>query len=367
MLITRKAQGDRSADSHGMWWWGLIDAEFELFQENRFNLVAETVVIPIGFKNEVGKPPELVRFDNPAFKFTFSEPDYWKAIARLHFTIQRLRSYLAVVAAQPVPMRYLLVGDRILAPGAFDTGSVFGVRRIPGSEEPFRSLETAQQSARNVVQKSRSADHLIDAIVEGSPLDRALTHAGNALWVVDELDAYLHCWRSIDAVFAIEVQHLQKLGRSKPQLRDNGFARGVLDNLDWDGSGPDAVKAVSERSRIGYTVFEHLGLDLAEDVDDLARARRALAHGDVSFEEFQLIVNKLPRMLAIAYRVTCSALLRELGDAHGLVEILPATSIPPAQIVYEMDPEMTKRIRQAARDDYERRFGARHSADGAEK
>jgi len=364
MLIARKALGGDPADSQGMWWSGLIAAEFESFQENRFNLVAETTVTPIGFRNEAGKPPQLVEFDNVALKFTFSEPDYWKAIARLHFTVQRLRSYLAVVAAQPVSMRYLLVGDRILASGVFDTGSVFGLRRIPGLEEPFRSLETAQQSARNVVQNSRFADHLMDVIEEGSPLDRALTHAGNALWVVDELDAFLHSWRTIDAVFAIETQRLLKLGRGQSQPSNNQFAKGVLDRLDWDESESDARRNVSERSRIGYTVFEHLGLDLSEDIDDLARVRRALAHGDVSFEEFQLIVNKLPRMLAIAYRVVCSALLRQVAEAHGVVEVLPTTGIPPARIEYEMDPEMTKRIRQAAREEYERRRGTHPSANG---
>ena len=356
MLINRESP---DSDSGPMWWAEFIDPLYEVFQADRYNLVAEAVFPTIGFKAEQGRAPELNRVEGVAFKFTFSNPDYWAAVARLNFMAQRLRSYIAVVAARPVSLRYILAGDRITRVGEFDQGFGLGFRQIPGVEPPFTSLDAAARAVRRISQKVRGVDSLFARIDEGSALDRALSHMGNAQWVVDDLDSYLHAWRAIDACFARELDALRDSDPVRHRGPDNPFGSEVYGRLKSGSAAPLEPESFAEKTRIGYTVYSHLGYDLTEDIDEFVAGRSALAHGDVTLTEFRLVEKKLPRLLAISYRVTCSALTRQVPEARDFVEVLTNESIPSARIEYEMDSEMTKRIHEAARLDYERTKGGR--------
>ena len=354
MLIRQDRAKDDPALLSYPWWYRLIDAERAAFQENQFNVIAQTTMpgVAVG-ASEDSKGPSIYS-ENVAFQYNISDTDYWRAIARLEFILQRLRSYLAVAAARPVPLRYAFVGDRIERGGEYAV-SPFSHRQVPGSNGPYLSMDTLWQTIRTVVAKAPSIDGFMERIPEGSALDRALTHAGNALWVVDDLDAYLHCWRAIEAAFGIEVDLLLSQGKGAVPTGRNPFESAVRERIQWGRRGTEASKDVSQAARIGYTVCERLGYDLSEDIEEIVSARRAVAHGDVSLEEFRLVESKLFRMIGLSHRVVCSALLGGFADAKGVVETLPNSSIPTAQVELEDDPAMTERIHQHLREEYEKR------------
>jgi hypothetical protein len=327
MLINRPQQGFGEWDRGKPWWAELVDQDFLLAQRDEYHLIAETCLQPVSYG--FGPGSQSVKFQAQAFDFRFVESNHWEALARLQTIARRLRGYVTFVSALPVPIRFAFAGDRVFIPSTYNSGP-FPTTRIPGIKSNLWTVEGAKQLAKTMLPRLRKTDDLMDSCEPGSPLDRAMVHAGEALWAPDDLDVIFHCWRSLEAVAQQDVNESGRRNLKKIP----GLSRTAL--------------------RITWSVDKRIGIDLSKEVKELEGCRNAVAHGRVREQDVRTASFSATRQLGIAYAVVGSAAREFQPEATSLLETPVVEDIPPRTAIEE-DPDFDERIRRILREQWEER------------
>ena len=344
MIISRASACYGDSVFPGGWWDEFLRPATSFQVEDEYNLIAETVIpsvqiFPPGHPDNV-----LVKFESVAFKFTFREEKHWVALARLNLLSRRLRSYLAVVATVPVPLRYVFAGDRILMPFQHTVPEGLVPWRLIQMDGAGLSPKRMSAFAERLPALLRHADTLVTVEDPGTLIDRAVLHLGEAIWSEDDLYRFFEGWLAIDAIASEDWRIAREAFLSG---RNHCDEKWCVDSFGrYRGAQPRRVP-LSIRTR--FAVHKRLSLDISDDIDVLTKLRNDVAHADLSAGSFFKIQEKFGRLFSIAYAMTTDAMVEARPDMSAVITALPVSKIPPATVVYEEDETLKKVVREQLR------------------
>ena len=257
-------------------------------------------VISFPISPETTPIAQVLQPPNGTVIYGFEEEDERRQIHGMFLGAKRVRNCLAFLAEVPVPIRYAFASQRILWRESYNVEMVMRYHpeiRAPsdeGGREWFAHLEKAFGRAEDLLRR----------IPPMSPLGRAVSLVGDAIWSSDVEESFLYAWRAVDVVAKEDFSAVRRL---------EGEAR-ALSLAKYQALGPDEVvpeehwRGPSVSTRIRVTVADRVQGVADERVREFNRLRGAVAHDTVDVDQFRRVLDCRWEAVHIARKVVESAI-----------------------------------------------------------
>lgn len=237
---------------------------------------------------------------NGTVTYGFEEEDERRQIHGMFLGAKRVRNCLAFLAEVPVPIRYAFASQRILWRESYN------VEMIMRYHPEIRALsdEATREWFAHLEKAFPRAEELLSRIPPMSPLGRAVSLVGDAIWSSDIEEAFLYAWRAVDVVAKEDFSRVRRLeGEAKAVAlaRYRALAPDeVLPEEHWRGP--------SVSTRIRVTVSERVQGVADERVREFNKLRGAVAHDTVDVDQFRRVLDCRWEAIHIARKVVESAI-----------------------------------------------------------
>lgn len=204
---------------------------------------------------------------NGTIKFHFQESDASLAFWKLNMGAKRIRNYLAFLAEIPIPLRHLILSKLLMYPFSHDQDltryhpEIRAAIQDPSRIGPwFKHVETAIAATSG----------LLARLPPDSPMGRAVSLAGGAVWADDPEDGFLSAWRAVDVVAKLD------------------FAKSALPSNRHQVVTPAASPSGwTEAKKIRESLTRRVpGID-SNLISDFNKLRGKIAHDTVSAEDYR--------------------------------------------------------------------------------
>jgi hypothetical protein len=275
---------------------------------NKCRVIIRTALAPLSFQ-KVGEverfadgrvvenkvPGALVTYEPPqgAFGKRFTEPDRTVLVDRLLSTAERVRNYLAFCARMPLSSAGVVSGSGFLAPVRMECPPErYAPPGPPESDEQRHAWDGMFQATYERTAK------LLERIPPDSPLGRAVSLVGEAIWTVDPEERFFYAWRAVEVVANFDLSEVRRRLQNGDEAYAVGYLRrGVPRLLVSNELRLDALLKVQASMAVRKP-------DLApETVVVYYELRNAVAHGDVSAEQHAAITKASGEITSLALDV----------------------------------------------------------------
>lgn len=230
---------------------------------------------------------------NETFEKRFSEPDRTVLVDRLLSAAERVRNYLAFCAKMPLSSVGVITGPSFLAPIRMECPPERYAPPGPPESEEQRTTWDGMFHATY-----ERTDRLLKEIPPESPLGRAISLVGEAIWTVDPEERFFYAWRALEVVANFDLSEARRRLHSGDEAYATGYLRrGIPRLLGSSELRLDALLKVQAS-------METRKPDLSSDkVADYYELRNAIAHGDVSAEQHAAITKATGEITSLALDV----------------------------------------------------------------
>lgn len=240
-------------------------------------------------------PGEVISYAPPqgTFEKRFTEPNRTVLVDRLLSTAERVRNYLAFCAKMPLSSVGVVSGPSFLAPVRMDCPPERYAP--PGPPESDEQRAAWDEMFRTTYDRT---DRLLNEIPPDSPLGRAVSLVGEAIWTVDPEERFFYAWRALEVVANFDLSE----ARRRLQHGDETYAVGYLRRCVPRLLGSNELR-LDALLRVQASM-ETRKPDLSpEKVAGYYGMRNAVAHGDVSAEQHATITKASGEITSLALDV----------------------------------------------------------------
>lgn len=238
--------------------------------------------------------PVEVRPPQGDFRVRFTDPSEVVGRDRLMLAAERMRNYLAFVAQKPLSVVALIRSEKLLMPVRYESD--------PNLSAPpndlHRSPELLQRWYAYLTGCYATTQRMLDNLPPESPVGRAVSLAGEAIWSADREERFFYAWR------ALEVVANEDLSR----------ARGAYDKGDRSASSPyidPHLRAYLDKQQVRLeadilvrqSIASRLKQANLEMMPQFYELRNAIAHGMITRRQHAAVVETVPMMLQFAIEV----------------------------------------------------------------
>ncbi len=204
---------------------------------------------------------------NGTVKLHFQEPDRQLAFWRLVMGAKRIRNTLAFISEIPIPLRHVILTKSLM----FRFNHDQDIQRYhPETGSAIQDPSRLEPWYGHVERSFAAASELLSQLPMDSPVNRAISLAGGAVWADDPEDGFLSAWRAVEVVAKLDYSN-----RDETQSHVGSEATGA-DTGPWS----DAKKV---RESLSHRIS---GVDL-NLVNRLIDLRGRIAHDTVNAELYK--------------------------------------------------------------------------------
>ena len=290
-------------------------------EPNKCRVIIRTALAPLSFQKmgeierfangrviESKVPEEVVTYAPPqgTFEKRFAETDRTVLVDRLLLTAERVRNYLAFCAKMPLSSVGVVSGPSFLAPVRMDCPPErYAPPGPPESDEQRAAWDGMFRATYD------RTDRLLNEIPPDSPLGRAVSLVGEAIWTADPEERFFYAWRALEVVANFDLSE----ARRRLQHGDETYAVGYLRRGVPSLLGSNELR-LNGLLRVQASM-ETRKPDLSpEKIAGYYDLRNAVAHGNVSVEQHAMITEATGEITSLALDVVnrwSDELLKSLG------------------------------------------------------
>lgn len=165
-------------------------------QSVEFNIDAKTTPVA-----QVLQPP------NGTVKFRFLEVDPHLAFWKLMMAAKRLRNTLAFIAEVAIPLRHVVLSKSLMWRFNHD---IELQRYHPEVGTAIHDPKRLEDWYGHIGLSFNETTQLLSQLTPDSPLARAVSLVGGAVWADDPEDGFLSAWRAVDVVAKLDYSELRE-------------------------------------------------------------------------------------------------------------------------------------------------------------
>jgi hypothetical protein len=248
---------------------------------------------------------QVLQPPNGTVIYGFEETDERRQIHGMFLGAKRVRNCLAFLAEVPVPIRYAFASQRILWRESYNVEMIMRYHpEIRGaSDEAKREWFSHLEGAFG------RAEELLRRIPPMSPLGRAISLVGDAIWSSDIEESFLYAWRAVDVAAKEDFSAVRRLEGGDRERALERYTSLAADEV----SAENHWRGPSVSTRIRVTVANRANDVGDEKTKEFNKLRGAIAHDTVDVDQFRRVLENRWEAIHIARRVVESA----IGDtAH---------------------------------------------------
>ncbi len=264
----------------------------------------QTVTLQIGGPDE--RIAQICQPPNGIIRYQFQVEDSDEARVFLTYMAARaVRNYLAYVLEIPVPMRLVLMARGMMIRENFD----IDLMRYHRPEDETNPEGKAAFYADIQAAYPRT-EQLLKRVDPTSPIGRAISSVGRAVWNEDDEDAFLAAWRGIDIVSKLDFKHaMEAVGHGVHELQ------APYREAEQRMAAVGHPGRVSDLSKVQVTLGRRLGDVPPSRISELNELRGIIAHDVLDATRFRTIRSDKWNLIALARRAVESALKDPFGTS----------------------------------------------------
>ena len=257
---------------------------------NKCRVIIRTALVPFAFQ-KVGEferfadgrvieretPSALVTYAPPngTFEKRFSESNREILVDRLLSTAERVRNYLAFCARKPLSSVGVISGPGIIAPLRMECPP----ERYAPPGPPETEVQKTEWDHMFHATYERT-DKLLREVRPDSPMGRAISLVGEAIWTVDPEERFFYAWRALEVVANFDLSQARRSLQSGDETNATGYLRrGISRLLEGNVLRLDALLKIQASMEKRMPDFS------PEKIQIYYNLRNGIAHGDVSAEQ----------------------------------------------------------------------------------